>query len=120
MEYQGPRCFLLNLHSFPPLVLESTHPAPQARASLLCILFHFAWLYITLTPASLAAGDWLVGVPPEPRLAVVAVATSCVVAAPLTYTPASATRQPEQLRVEAAAAGMLVARAGWERDGAVL
>lgn len=65
-----------------------------------------------LTPTGLTAGDGLAGVPPEARLAVVAVPPSRVVAAPLTNAPTPATRQSEELRVEPAASGMLVARAG--------
>lgn len=42
----------------------------------------------------------------------------CVVAASLADTATAASRQPEQLRVEPAAAGVLVAGTGWERDGA--
>lgn len=71
-----------------------------------------ARLQAALTPAGLAAGDGLAGIPPEPWLAVVAVPPSCVVAAPLANTPTPATRQPEQLGVEPAAAGVLVAGAG--------
>lgn len=63
-------------------------------------------------PAGLAAGDRLAGVPPEPRLAVVAMPPGSVVAAALADTPALAARQPEQLGVEPAASGVLVAGAG--------
>lgn len=65
-----------------------------------------------LTPTGLAAGEGLPRVPPEARLAVVAMAPSRMVATALAHTPTLAPGQPEELRVEPAASGVLVAGAG--------